>query len=107
MVDTGATLTTLNLDTAAAAGLEARTGGIPVMMQTANGPIAAHIATIDSLHFGNVAADGLDVAIAPNIGPANVLGMNLLSRLASWRVENNVMIMQPQAADRGGIAPGD
>lgn len=97
MVDTGATLTTLNQDTAAAAGLEPRSGGIPVMMQTANGPIQADIATIDSLRFGNVVAEGLDAAIAPNIGPTNVLGMNLLSRLGSWRVENNVMIMVPKA----------
>jgi len=98
MVDTGATLTTLNEDTAGAAGLEARRGGIPIMMQTANGPIAAKIATIDSLRFGNIEAQGLDAAIAPNLGPTNVLGMNLLSRLASWRVENNVMIMAPRAA---------
>lgn len=99
MVDTGATLTTLNEDTAAAAGLEPRQGGIPVIMQTANGPISARIATIDSLAFGNVEASGIDAAIAPNIGRTNVLGMNLLSRLASWRVEGQVMIMQP--------APGD
>jgi aspartyl protease family protein len=99
MVDTGATLTTLNQDTAAAAGLEARRGGIPVMMQTANGPIAASISTIDSLRFGNVEAKGIDVAIAPNIGPTNVLGMNLLSRLSSWRVEGDVMIMAPAARD--------
>jgi aspartyl protease family protein len=108
MVDTGATLTTLNEDTAAAAGLAPRSGGIPVMMQTANGPIQAHIATIDSLRFGNVEAEGLDAAIAPNIGPTNVLGMNLLSRLGSWRVEDNVMIMQPRAADApDGAAPAD
>lgn len=97
MIDTGATLTTLNEDTAAAAGLQPRSGGIPVMMQTANGPIQARIATIDSLRFGSVEATGLDAAIAPNLGPTNVLGMNLLSRLGSWRVEDNVMIMQPRA----------
>jgi aspartyl protease family protein len=97
MVDTGATLTTLNEDTAAAAGLKPRTGGIPVMMQTANGSIQARIATIDSLQFGNIAATGLVAAIAPNLGPTNVLGMNLLSRLGAWRVEDNVMIMQPRA----------
>lgn len=102
MVDTGATLTTLNEDTASAAGLEPRRGGIPVMMQTANGPIAARVATIDSLRFGSIEASGLDAAIAPNIGPTNVLGMNLLSRLASWRVEGNVMIMQPAGQDDAG-----
>jgi aspartyl protease family protein len=102
LIDTGASITTLSTQTADAAGLTARAGGIPIMMQTANGPAAAQIATIDSLRFGSIAANGLDAAIAPGIGPTNVIGMNLLSRLASWRVENNVMYMvphHPQAAD--------
>jgi aspartyl protease family protein len=33
--------------------------------------------------------------IAPNIGETNVIGMNLLSRLASWRVEGDTMILRP------------
>jgi aspartyl protease family protein len=53
------------------------------------------VATIDELRFGNVAARGLDTVIAPNIGPTNVIGMNLLSRLASWRVENGTLILVP------------
>jgi aspartyl protease family protein len=95
LVDTGATLTTLNADTAREAGLEPREGGLPVMMQTANGAVSAELGTIGDLSFGSVSARGLDAAIAPNIGRTNVLGMNLLSRLRSWRVENNVMILQP------------
>jgi aspartyl protease family protein len=95
MIDTGASLTTLNQDTAASAGLEPRRGGIPIMMQTANGSVAAQIATVDTLRFGGVEASGLDVAIAPNLGRTNVIGMNLLSRLGSWRVENGVMVMKP------------
>lgn len=95
LVDTGATLTTLNSELAELAGLEPRRGGIPIMLQTANGSIAAQIATIEELRFGSVSARGLDAAIAPNIGPTNVLGMNLLSRLGSWRVEGTTMIMVP------------
>lgn len=97
LVDTGATLTTLNEDTAAQAGVVGRKGGIPVMMQTANGPVTAELTTIDELSFGNVSARGLDAAIAPNIGKTNVLGMNLLSRLGSWRVEKQTMILTPEA----------
>jgi aspartyl protease family protein len=96
MIDTGASITTLNPDTAGAAGLTPRRGGIPIMMQTANGSVAAQIATIDTLSFGNIEASGLDAAIAPNLGPTNVIGMNLLGRLYSWRVEKNVMIMEPE-----------
>ncbi len=95
LVDTGATLTAVSSDTAAAAGLEPRQAGLPVVMQTANGAVAADLTTIDELRFGNVAARGLDAIIAPGLGPTNVIGMNLLSRLQSWRVEGNTMILVP------------
>jgi len=95
LVDTGATLTAVSSETAAAAGLEAREAGLPVRMQTANGSVAAELTTIDELRFGNVAARGLDAIIAPGLGPTNVIGMNLLSRLASWRVEGDTMILVP------------
>jgi aspartyl protease family protein len=95
LVDTGATLTAVSSETAARVGLEPREGGLPVRMQTANGAVAAQITTIEELRFGNVAARGLDAVIAPGLGPTNVLGMNLLSRLASWRVEGDTMILVP------------
>ena len=47
------------------------------------------------MRFGNVAARGLDAIIAPGLGQTNVLGMNLLSRLASWRVEGDTLILVP------------
>lgn len=95
LVDTGATLTAVSTETAAAAGLSPRRGAIPIRMQTANGTVTADLATIEEMRFGNVAARGLDVVIAPNIGPTNVLGMNLLSRLSSWRVEEGTLILVP------------
>lgn len=95
LVDTGATLTAISAETAQAAGLEGRTGGLPVRMQTANGAVAAQITSIEELRFGNVTARGLDAIIAPGLGPTNVIGMNLLSRLASWRVEGDTMILVP------------
>jgi len=95
LVDTGATLTAVSPETAQAAGLEVRTGGLPIRMQTANGAVAAQLTSIDELRFGNVTARGLDAIIAPGLGPTNVLGMNLLSRLASWRVEGDTMILVP------------
>ena len=95
LVDTGATLTAVSTETAAAARMSSRPGAIPIRMQTANGAVAADLATIEELRFGNVAARGLDAVIAPNIGPTNVLGMNLLSRLSSWRVEEGTLILVP------------
>jgi aspartyl protease family protein len=95
LVDTGATLTAVSVPLAKRAGLEPRTGGVPVRMSTANGTATAELTTIDTLRFGSVMAGGLDAVIAPNIGETNVIGMNLLSRLASWRVEGTTMILVP------------
>lgn len=95
LVDTGATLTAVSQNLADAAQLEPRRGGLPVTINTANGPVSAQLSTIGELRFGNVAARGLDVVIAPTLGDTNVVGMNLLSRLASWRVEGNTLILVP------------
>ena len=95
LVDTGATLTAVSTETAAAASLEPRDAGLPVRMQTANGAVAAELTTIDELRFGNVAARGLDAVIAPGLGSTNVIGMNFLSRLASVRLEGETMILVP------------
>lgn len=101
LVDTGATLTALSSNDAARAGLEPRPGGLPVMLGTANGTVTAELTTVTELQFGNIEARGLDAVIAPNLGRTNVLGMNFLSRLAGWRVENGDLILDPgdQAAE--------
>lgn len=99
MVDTGATLTAISADTARKANVEPRPGAIPLRLTTANGSISADLATISSLRFGNIEARQIDAVIAPNLGKVNVLGMNLMSRLAGWRVEDNVLIMAPKPAD--------
>jgi aspartyl protease family protein len=95
LVDTGATLTAVSAETAERVGLEPREAGIPVRMQTANGSVVAQLTTIDEFRFGNVAARGIDAIIAPGLGPTNVIGMNVLSRLASWRVEGQTLILVP------------
>lgn len=95
LVDSGATLTAVSQSFATRAGLEPRTGGMPVRISTANGTVSADLTTIETLRFGNVMAGGLDAVIAPNMGETNVIGMNFLSRLDSWRVEDNTMILKP------------
>ena len=102
LVDTGATLTAFSQNSASAAGLEPRTGGLPVMLNTANGTVTAELTTVDTLRFGNIEASGLDAVIAPNLGRTNVLGMNFLSRLAGWRVENGDLILDPGSEDGEG-----
>lgn len=95
LIDTGATISAVSPAVAEAAGLEPRRGGIPVQIKTANGAVSAQIASADRIAFGNIAAKGIDVVIAPGLGETNIIGMNLLSRLDGWRVEKGVMVLTP------------
>ncbi|MCW1427905.1 TIGR02281 family clan AA aspartic protease [Novosphingobium sp. JCM 18896] len=95
LVDTGATLTALSESTATEAQVPIQPLRQSVMMKTANGTIRAELARIDEMRFGNVVARDLDAVIAPGLGETNVLGMNLLSRLASWRVEGRTLVLVP------------
>lgn len=95
LVDTGATLTAISPRTAQAAQLEDKPFAQGVLMRTANGTANAQLTTISELRLGNIVARDLDAVVAPGLGNANVIGMNLLSRLASWRVEGRTLILVP------------
>lgn len=95
LVDTGATLTALSEDTADAAQVSVQPLRESVLMRTANGTVTAELARIDELRFGNIVARDLDAVIAPGLGETNIIGMNLLSRLASWRVEGKTLVLVP------------
>lgn len=104
LIDSGATITALSPDTAAAAGLEPRDELLPVMIRTANGTVRAQTAEIDDLRLGNIAARDLAVVVSPSFGDLDVLGMNFLSRLKSWRVEGRTLVLvphHPQAVREG------
>jgi aspartyl protease family protein len=95
LIDSGATVTALSPATAAAAGLKPEAGVVPVIIQTANGAIPARPVTVAELRIGNIVARNLRVVVSPAFGELNVLGMNFLSRLKSWRVEGRTLILVP------------
>jgi aspartyl protease family protein len=95
LVDSGATVTAVPVETAQAAGLDALTTSVPVMIRTANGTIAAQSTRADELRMGNIVARDLGVIVSPAFGDTHVLGMNFLSRLESWRVEGRTLILKP------------
>ena len=97
LVDTGATLTALSEATATEAQVSVQPLRQSVLMRTANGTVKAELARIDELRFGNVVARDLDAVIAPGLGDTNVIGMNLLSRLQSWRVEGDTLVLVPNS----------
>jgi aspartyl protease family protein len=95
LVDSGATITALSPATAAAAGVEVKPAVFPVLLKTANGTIRADTGEVRELRFGNVVARDLAVVVSPAFGDVDVLGMNFLSRLKSWRVEGRTLILTP------------
>jgi aspartyl protease family protein len=95
LVDSGATITALSEDAARAAGIDAE-GGFPVMLTTANGTIAARRATADTFAIASLETRDLSIVVSPSFGEMNVVGMNFLSRLGSWRVEGRTLILKPK-----------
>lgn len=95
LIDSGATVTALSTDTAAAAGLEVQDSVVPIVLNTANGQVTAQTSTVRELRLGDITARDLAVVVSPAFGDTDVLGMNFLSRLKSWRVEDGVLVLVP------------
>ena len=98
LIDTGATFTTISEDLADAAHVAPAPDSRPVALRTANGMVQARLGRIERLEVGNVLARDTSAVIAPDLGGTNVLGMNFLSHLASWRVEGRILVLTPAAS---------
>jgi aspartyl protease family protein len=95
LIDSGATITAISQSTARAAGIDSHSGFTPVVLRTANGVAPAQIGTVEELRVGNIVARDLKIVTAPGLGGLDVLGMNFLSKLQSWRVEGRTLILVP------------
>src|SRR6478735_9652998 len=95
LIDSGATVTAIASATAREARVETGTGITPVILRTANGAAPAQTGSVEELRVGNIVARNLRVVSAPGLGDLDVLGMNFLSKLESWRVEGRVLILVP------------
>lgn len=95
LIDSGATVTAISDNTARVAGVDTGAGIAPVILRTANGMAPARTGAIDELRVGNIVARNLRVVTSPGLGTMDVLGMNFLSRLDSWRVEGRTLILVP------------
>ena len=105
LIDSGATVTTISEGTAAAAKVDSGKGLAPVVMRTANGLAQARTGSVETLRLGTIEARGLKVVVAPGIGDMDVIGMNFLSKLASWRVEGRTLVLVPKG--QAGAAEGN
>ncbi|WCP15077.1 hypothetical protein sphantq_03533 [Sphingobium sp. AntQ-1] len=95
LIDSGATITALSENTARAAGLNYDVGEPGVIMTTANGKVSAKRSSIATLSIGPISASDLPVVVSPTFGEVNVIGMNMLSRLKSWGVQDGAMVLTP------------
>lgn len=95
LIDSGASVTAISEDVAAKAGLAIDRSRV-VRMRTANGPAEAAQANVPGLTVGPIVANDIAVVVSPTFGDVNILGMNFLSALKSWRVEHGEMVLEPQ-----------
>ncbi|PZO75327.1 MAG: TIGR02281 family clan AA aspartic protease [Sphingomonas taxi] len=95
LIDSGATTTALSTATAKAAGLDSDESPFPVIISTANGDVSARTATVKRITIGTITATDLGIVTSPSFGDTDVIGMNFLSKLGSWRVENATLILTP------------
>jgi aspartyl protease family protein len=95
MIDSGATTTAMNAESAAETAIEVDSNGYPVIISTANGRVTAQRGNAQTLQVGPHKLTDHHVVVSSSFGDTNVLGMNFLDSMKSWKVEGNVMTLQP------------
>ena len=95
MIDSGATTTAMNAETAKEAAVEVDSAGYPVIISTANGQVTAQRGVVKTLQVGPHKIENHNVVVSESFGDTNVLGMNFLDSMQSWKVEDNIMTLQP------------
>jgi aspartyl protease family protein len=101
LIDSGATVTAISEDTARAAGVGTGAGVTPVVLRTANGVAEARTGSVREIRVGNIVARNLRIVTSRGMGDLNVIGMNFLSLLESWRVEGRTLILVPHHPQPG------
>jgi aspartyl protease family protein len=91
LVDSGATMTTIDRETANAAGI-AVSPRADQFVRTGNGIIRVSSGRADELAIGEIVRHDVGLQVADN-DDLNVLGMNYLSTLSRWGVEGRWLIL--------------
>lgn len=95
MIDSGATVSAMSTNAATAAGVTIDRTGFPVMIETANGTVMARRGRIAQMSIGGIETADHAITVSEELGDTNLLGMNWLSTLDSWRVEGSTLVLQP------------
>lgn len=95
LVDSGATTTSISSETAKSAGIDVDRSAFPVIVNTANGAAESYRARVQDLDVVGIKRSDFPIHVSDTLGDTDLLGMNFLSTLKSWRVEGNEMILEP------------
>ena len=91
LIDSGATMTTIDRDTATRAGVEISPRK-DQFVRTGNGIIRVSSGRADELQVGGISRNDVGLQVAEN-DDLNVLGMNFLSSLSRWGVEGRWLVL--------------
>jgi aspartyl protease family protein len=91
LVDSGATMTTIDRETALAAGVPVSVRA-DQYVRTGNGIIRVSSGRVADLEIGSIRRSDVGVQVADN-DDLNVLGMNYLSSLRRWGVEGRWLVL--------------
>ena len=91
LVDSGATMTTIDRETAEATGVSV-SAKADQFVRTGNGMIRVSSGRADELAIGGIVRRDIGLQVADN-DDLNVLGMNYLSTLSRWGVEGRWLIL--------------
>ena len=92
MVDSGASITTVSRAFAESARIPV--DGRRTVVQTAAGPISSIQASADRLEVGSIERTDFPIDVNEHAN-TNLLGMNFLRSLDSWRVEGTYLVLKP------------
>jgi aspartyl protease family protein len=95
MVDTGATDVVLAPNDARRIGIDPASLVFDQFAETANGTVSGAAIRLDSLVVGSIEMNGLPATVNGADMSESLLGMEFLSRLHGWRVENGVLTLVP------------
>jgi aspartyl protease family protein len=99
LVDTGASSVVLTAEAAKAAGLPVELLKFDVPIETANGRGRAASVVIDKIAIGNIQERHIPaLVVAPGDLKTSLLGMSFLSRLESFEVRGERLVMHAKAA---------
>jgi aspartyl protease family protein len=93
LVDSGATMTTIDRETAARAGVRINPAASQVV-RTGNGLIRVASGRADQLRVGTIRRQDFRLHVTESAN-LNVLGMNFLSTLDRWGVEGRWLVLVP------------